>query len=110
MIIPEFDAGKFSATRTDDAGIIDNIRKAKDHYNYLPDPHTACCFNELVNNQTTIMLATAHPAKFPETINEAINESPKHPSLEKLRERTPKKERLPANTDAIREYLEKNIL
>ena len=110
VIIPEFDAGKFSTTRTDDASIIDNIRKAKDHYNYVPDPHTACCFNELVNNQTTIMLATAHPAKFPETINEAINESPKHPSLEKLRERTPKKERLPANTDAIREYLEKNIL
>ena len=110
VIIPEFDAGKFSATRTDDAGIIENIRKAKDHFNYVPDPHTACCFNEVANNQTTIMLATAHPAKFPETINEAINESPKHPILEKLRSRTPKKERLPANTDAIREYLEENIL
>ena len=110
VVIPQFNAGEFSATRTDDEGIIENIRKAKDQFNYVPDPHTACCFNEVANNQTTIILATAHPAKFPETINEAINESPTHPNLEKLRERTPKKEKLPANTDAIREYLEENIL
>lgn len=110
VMIPEFDAGKFSATRTDDAGIIENIRKAKDRFDYVPDPHTACCFNEVANDQTTVMLATAHPAKFPETINEAINESPKHPSLERLRDRNPKKARLPANTDAIKEYLEENIL
>ena len=110
VVIPQINAGEFSATRTDDEGIIENIRKAKDQFNYVPDPHTACCFNEMANNQTTIMLATAHPAKFPETINKAINESPTHPSLEKLRDRTPKKEKLPANTDAIREYLEENIL
>ena len=110
VMIPEFDAGKFSATRTDDLGIIENIRKAKDLFGYVPDPHTACCFNELESDQTTIMLATAHPAKFPETINEAINDCPKHPSLEILRERIPKKERLPANTDAIRDYMEENIL
>ncbi|MEC8906740.1 MAG: threonine synthase [Verrucomicrobiota bacterium] len=110
LAIPGFNAGKFSATRTDDSGIIENIRKAKDLFNYVPDPHTSCCFNEVTRSQTSIMLATAHPAKFPETITKAINESPTHPSLERLRERTPQKERLPANTDAIREYLEENIL
>ena len=36
---------------------------------------------------TTVTLATAHPAKFPDVIDDALGIRPKHPSLEALRER-----------------------
>lgn len=108
--VPNFDPGLFSATRTDDEGIMENIRKAKEEYGYIPDPHTACCFNHIESEETSVILATAHPAKFPETIEESIKESPKHENLEKLKELEPKKVNLTAETDIIRQYLEFNIL
>jgi threonine synthase len=108
--VPNFDPGLFSATRTDDEGIMKNIRKAKEEYGYIPDPHTACCFNHIESEETSVILATAHPAKFPETIEQSIKESPKHENLEKLKELDPKKVNLTAETDIIRQYLESNIL
>ena len=61
-------------------------------------------------DETSIILATAHPAKFPDTIMESIGESPKHEDLEKLKELNPKKASLSAETSVIRDYLESNIL
>ena len=110
VIVPDFDPGLFSATRTNDLAIKENIRLSKNKFNYIPDPHTACCFNHLDPNETSIILATAHPAKFPETIEESINESPRHEDLEKLKQLNPQKITLAAETSTIRDYLESNIL
>ena len=110
VLVPDFDPGLFSATRTSDAGIKENIRYSKEKFDYVPDPHTACCFNNISPDETSIILATAHPAKFPDTIMESIGESPKHEDLEKLKELNPKKASLDAETSVIRDYLESNIL
>ena len=53
--VPNFDPGLFSATRTDDEGIMENIRKAKEEYGYIPDPHTACCFNHIESEETSVI-------------------------------------------------------
>lgn len=60
----------------------DTIRKVvKDTYKktgYLLDPHGACGYsalrNELQADETGIFLETAHPAKFPETVESIIGE------------------------------------
>ena len=49
------------------------------------DPHTACGFKDLDPDRPSVVLATASPAKFPETIRAAIGIEPTHPSLEALK-------------------------
>ena len=110
VLVPDFDPGLFSASRTSDVGIKENIRHSKEKFGYVPDPHTACCFNNISPDETSIILATAHPAKFPDTIMESIGENPKHKDLEKLKELNPEKASLSAETSVIRDYLESNIL
>jgi threonine synthase len=53
-------------------------------YGYVVDPHTACGFEEGFEGKE-IILATAHPAKFPDTIQAAIGEDSMHASLEVLK-------------------------
>ena len=108
--MPDFDPDQFAATRTDDDGILRNIAEAKRRYDYIPDPHTACAFEAIDPAVPTVILATASPAKFPETIERATGEHPTHPTLEALKTKTPQNATLPATSDAVREYLEANIL
>jgi threonine synthase len=68
----------FIAERVDQAAVADCIRRVKAESGYLLDPHSACAVvaaRKTLTEQTThvphIALATAHPAKFPDTI-EAI--------------------------------------
>ncbi len=108
--LPGLKAGKFTATRTDDNGILRNIRSAREKYGYLPDPHTACGLQDINPAINTVILATAHPAKFPETIRQAVDEQSTHPSLEALKSRDPITVNLPATCSAVRDYLEENML
>jgi threonine synthase len=108
--LPDFKPAQFSATRTDDEGILENIRAARENLGYLVDPHTACAFQEINPAAPTVILATAHPAKFPDTICKAVDEKPEHPSLEALKSKNPRNTSLPATCSAIRDYLEENIL
>ncbi len=108
--VPDLQPGKFTATRTTDNGILRNIRAARDNFGYLPDPHTACGFEDINPAVPTVILATAHPAKFPETIRKAVDEQSIHPALEALKARQPVTTNLPATCGAVRDYLEENIL
>jgi len=108
--LPDFDPDRFGATRTDDDGILRNIAAAKERYGYTADPHTACAFEDIDPAIPTVILATASPAKFPETIEKATGEHPTHPALEALKARTPRNVGLPATAASVREYLEANIL
>ena len=110
ITLPDFQPGKFTATRTDDNGILRNIRLGREKFGYLPDPHTACGFQDINPAVPTVILATAHPAKFPETIRQAVDEKSTHPSLEALKSRNPSAANLPATCKAVRDYLEENIL
>ena len=72
----------------------------------MADPHTACGFKDLNPDRVNVVLSTASPAKFPDTIRAAIGLEPVHPSLEALKSRPRVKHRLKAAPDAIRAFIE----
>ncbi|MDB6114318.1 MAG: thrC [Lacunisphaera sp.] len=95
----------FSSSRASDADITGIIRRVHERHGYIVDPHTACAFQELNPARVSVVLATAHPAKFPDAIRAAIGEAPTHPTLEALKSRPIVKHRLPAEAAAIRQFL-----
>jgi threonine synthase len=95
------------AASCNDAGIKATINHVWRTTGYIPDPHTACAFAALSNEMRNVVTATAHPAKFPDTIVAATGQTPKHPSLEQLKERQLVKTTLPANVDAVKNEIRK---
>jgi len=105
-----FDRDTFTASRTDDAEIPGIIRQVYQDFGYIADPHTACGFKSLAKDRPSIVLATASPAKFPDTIVSAIGIEPTHPSLEVLKAKPLVKHKLPASAAAIRAYLDQHAV
>ena len=103
-----FNRDSFTASRTTDAEIVEVIREVYTRYGYVVDPHTACGFKDLPGDRTAVVLATAHPAKFPDVVTRAIGRESTHPSLEALKTRPLVKHRLPATVAAVREFIEGN--
>lgn len=101
-----FDRGTFSASRCTDAEIPGIIQRVHRQHGYVADPHTACAFKELNPDRVSVVLSTASPAKFPDTIKAAIGLEPTHPSLEALKSHPVVKHRLPATPAAIRAYVD----
>lgn len=108
LSIPDFDTDAFIATHSSDEDITALIRQVYQDFDYIVDPHTACAFKDLDRSRTNIVLSTAHPAKFPDTIENAIGQHPTHPSLEKLKQRTPLTYEQPAQADSIRDFIRAN--
>jgi len=103
---PSFDRDSFSASRTDDREIAEIIARVHRQYGYVADPHTACGFKDLNPDRVNVVLSTASPAKFPDTIRAAIGVEPTHPSLETLKSRSIVKHRLHATPDTIRAFID----
>ena len=103
---PDFDKSTFSSSCATDEAITAIIRRVHSDYGYIVDPHTACAFQDLNPSRLSVVLATAHPAKFPAAISAAIGLEPTHPSLDDLKSRPIVKHRLPADEAAIRAFLE----
>jgi len=103
--IANFNASNFRATRSDDKDILTNIRTVKETWDYVVDPHTACGFQDIDLNKTHVVLATAHPAKFPEIIKKAIGETPTEDSLEALKKKKKVNYPVEAKADAVRDFL-----
>ncbi len=95
----------FSSSSASDVEITELIRKVYERYLYIADPHTACAFKDINPQRTSIVLATAHPAKFPAAIRAAINHEPTAPALEELKERPIVKHKLPADAEAIKAFI-----
>lgn len=102
----DFDRGTFSASRCTDAEIPGIIQRVHRDYGYVVDPHTACAFKELNPDRVNVVLSTASPAKFPETIQAAIGMAPTHPSLEALKARRVVKHRIKATPAEIRSFID----
>ena len=73
----------FHGFRLDDAGTEAEIARLHETCGYLADPHTAIGIaaaraNRPAHGVTTVAMATAHPAKFPEAIERATGI---HPAL-----------------------------
>jgi threonine synthase len=105
-----FDADTFSASRCDDAEIPGIVKSVYHKYGYVVDPHTACGFAELSKDRLNVVLATASPAKFPDTIKAAIGLEPTHPTLEVLKTRPIVKHRIEADPAAIRAFIDRHAV
>jgi threonine synthase len=105
-----FDRDTFTASRTSDAEIAKIIQDVHRRFNYVADPHTACGFKDIdapaASDRVRVVLSTASPAKFPDTIKAAIGLEPTHPSLEALKTRRIEKHRLSATPAAIRAFVD----
>jgi len=101
-----FDRATFSASRCTDGDIAEIVRRVHRDFNYVVDPHTACAFKEHNPDRVNVVLSTASPAKFPETIQSAIGLEPKDSTLEALKSRPIVKHRLKADAAAIRAFIE----
>ncbi|HEY4988510.1 MAG TPA: threonine synthase [Opitutaceae bacterium] len=103
---PDFDRDTFTSSRCTDAEIHGIIRQVHRAYGYIVDPHTACGFKDLDATRPSVVLATAHPAKFPDTIRAAIGIEPTHPSLEALKGVPLVRHKIVADAAAIRGFIE----
>lgn len=100
-----FSAEGFTSSNCHDSEIPGIIERVFRDHDYVIDPHTACGFKDLASDRVSVVLATASPAKFPETIQAAIGVEPKHDSLEALKERPIEKHLVAANTAAIAKFV-----
>ena len=98
----------FSSSSVSDPEIPEIIRSVNREYGYWVDPHTACGFKDLPPNEKHLVLATAHPAKFPDLYENAGMEKPTSPVLDQLLEKTPVKYTSSVSPSAIRAFVEKN--
>jgi len=100
-----FDADTFTASHCTDAEITGLIRQVYHKYGYICDPHTACGFKSIDRGRTSVVLATASPAKFPDVIQAATGRAPTHPSLEALKSRPIVKYPLRAEAATIKAFI-----
>lgn len=91
-------AGTIRASRMNDAEIVPAIRRVQERWGYVVDPHTACGFGELAEGRASVVLATASPAKFPETVAAATGVEPHHSFLDALKDKP--LQRWPVEPDA----------
>lgn len=100
----------FSGIVTPDDAIPGIINEVYAKYHYIVDPHTACALSQPVptGGPITVVAATAHPAKFPETLVPALGFEPSHPALERLKAMPLKRTVLPATAEAVRAWLDAN--
>ncbi|MCB9666387.1 MAG: threonine synthase [Alphaproteobacteria bacterium] len=100
----------FAAARVDDAGTLEVMRRTHAETGMLVDPHTAVGLGAVEQlgpvEVPTVVLATAHPAKFPDAVAQATGVRPAlPPALADLLARTERFDVLPADVDAVRAAL-----
>ncbi|MEO0557035.1 MAG: threonine synthase [Bacteroidota bacterium] len=105
-------ATHISGDSIDDATTLATMRTVHEHTGYVADPHTAVgltAAQRLRQHGETaplIVLSTAHPAKFPESVELAIGETPESPArLAALWDAPTRVETIPATLDARVERL-----
>jgi len=103
-------ADEFLATAVDDAHTVDTIREFYNSTGYTLDPHTAvgvrAAQNLNLQDAPVICLATAHPAKFDQAVEQAIGELPQRPeSLQGIEEKETRCEVIEASVQAVKDFL-----
>jgi len=107
--------GDFLAFCADTDTTVQTIRDFHAKTGYLLDPHTAvgvaAAKARVSDDIPVICLATAHPAKFAEAVQQAIGCLPQRPeSLDGLEQRPRRCEILAADTEAIKAFVEQHAL
>jgi threonine synthase len=102
----------FDAGRLDDEGTLAAIADCHRRFGETLDPHTAIAYAVAQQHRRDagvpmIVLATAHPAKFPDAVQKATGERPRlPPRLGDLLERTERVDGLPNDIAALKELIE----
>jgi threonine synthase len=105
----------FTAAKADDDLTLKTIRTVYEKSGYILDPHSAvgvAAARQLARElpEPVIMLATAHPAKFPETIKRALGQTPALPSaVAALLSKPERTMLLPADARAVKNHIESGI-
>ncbi|HET6568301.1 MAG TPA: threonine synthase [Rhodothermales bacterium] len=100
-------------TSVSDAETLDAMRRVYEETGYIADPHTAVGLeaasryeSAVGRDAATIVLSTAHPAKFPEAVHKALGiPPPTSEQLEKLRQHGTAVAEVPPTVEALKEYL-----
>lgn len=81
---------------------------------YVLDPHTAvgvAAASQFDRPEPVVCLATAHPAKFPESVNAAVGQDvAHHPVLDGLVDLPERKTALPSDVDPVKEFIATHAL
>ena len=103
----------YSTTAVSNDETLDTIKKIKQKYNYLADPHTSTGLYALLEkdaNLPWVSLACAHPAKFGNAIEKATGEPPVLPKdLSKLFDKEEKMTILDNNKNILKSLILKNL-
>ncbi len=105
----EMAPSSFRASRMDDATIPKVIAQMWKDWQYVIDPHTACAFTDMAPDLVSVVLSTAHPAKFPDVVAEATGTEPTHPTLEALKALPLQTYPLPATLEAVKAFIEPRV-
>ena len=102
----------FLATSVGEEETVETIKSTYASHGYVLDPHSAvgvAAASRFKLTSPLISLATAHPAKFPDAVNEAIGKDvATHAKLEKLVSQATRKTVLAADEQAVKNYLTEN--
>ena len=102
---------RYVAGSANDDETLATIAHAYREYGILVDPHTAVGLAvadkvELPSGTPTVVLATAHPAKFPDAVARATGVRPElPPQLDELLKREERCAVLPNSVDAVRDFI-----
>lgn len=101
----------FAAGEGDTGQTLETIRSVYERTGYVLDPHTAvgvAVAERLAGEGAPVVcLATAHPAKFPEAIEQAIGHAAHHPVLDALEGAPTRCQTIACDESAIRAVLER---
>ena len=99
----------FTGASTDEAATSAEMRRTLDETGEVADPHTAVALSALRRNPAggpTVVLATAHPAKFPDAIEDATDQDlAHHPALDALKNAPTRCETIENSAEAVKTYL-----
>ena len=105
---------EFAAYRLNDEETLEVINDVQDEYGYTLDPHTATGMNGArdIAKKTggaVVLLATAHPAKFPDAVEKATGKRPDLPEhLADLFTRKEHMTELPNDRETVQEFVSKH--
>ena len=109
---PAFKAD-FAASTASEADVTACIRDVQARHGYVLDPHTACgvvAAHRIKSSGDTVVLATAHPAKFPEAIEKITGVRPPLPArLANLMTDTERFATLPDDLGQLQAFVEQCV-
>ncbi|MGQ0456428.1 MAG: threonine synthase [Hyphomicrobium sp.] len=103
----------FAAVSAPEADVADAIRRYQKKRHYLLDPHSACgvvAAERAAADRDAIVLATAHPAKFPDAVEAITGERPPLPARHSTLMTDPERSAtLPNDIAAVERFIERAV-